>query len=100
MWCGPSRPRLRLTPAKWHMPGQSFKRPTLILAEDHPEVAEYFAGVLKENYDHCVQERLVLLYPVRRDRNHTDTTYRLVCVDLAQGGKQLAATSGTQQLIG
>jgi CheY-like chemotaxis protein len=26
-------------------------RPTLILAEDHPKVAEYFAGVLKEHFD-------------------------------------------------
>src|ERR1700722_18341171 len=28
-------------------------RPTLILAEDHPEFAEYFAGVLKEHHPHA-----------------------------------------------
>jgi CheY-like chemotaxis protein len=51
--CGVDRagPASRLTLAKMHMPGQSLKRRTLILAEDHPKVAEYFAEVLKEHFD-------------------------------------------------
>jgi len=54
-----------------------------------------FGGIYSLMYDCRIQEQLVLLYPLRRNRNHTDTTYRLVCVDLAQGGKQPVATSGT-----
>ena len=57
----------------------------------------HFRRAIQPDYDCCVQERLALLYPVRRNRNHIDTTYRLVCVDLAQRGKQPLATSDTQR---
>ena len=37
------------------------------------------------------RERLVLLYHVRLNRNYIIATCRLVCVDMAQGGKQPVA---------
>ena len=45
-------PRVRtLSPAEKLASPSTKTRPTLILAEDHPKVAEYFAGVLKEHFD-------------------------------------------------
>src|SRR6516165_6909897 len=39
------------------------------------------------------RERLVLLHHVRLNRNYIIATCRLVCVDLAQGGKQPVAVN-------
>jgi len=45
-------PRVRSPSPEEKLASPSIKtRPTLILAEDRPEVAEYFAGVLKEHFE-------------------------------------------------
>ena len=41
------------------------------------------------------RERLVLLHHVRLNRNYIIATCRLVCMDMAQGGKQPVAVNGT-----
>jgi len=45
-------PRVRtLSPAEKLASPSTKARPTLIRAEDHPKVAEYFVGILKDHFD-------------------------------------------------